>query len=336
MKKPRKFIYHISIFILAQIAWLMLLGIWIYWYVSNYIIFEKVGDKISPQITTTGTNALPFVGGIILLVGISFGMSLTFRHLNIQLKLHNMYDNFIANVTHELKSPLSSIQLYLETLITRNVPQQKQTEFYELMIKDTNRLKFLINSILEISALEQKKGRYDYHVLNAGTEIERIIKGSVEQFRLNESLVHIENNANCSCAIDRDALKMVFNNLVDNSIKYSVETTKINIKMKHTSKRFIVEFSDNGIGIPEDALKKVFTKFYRIYDKDVPNVKGTGLGLFWVKEIIKNHGGTILAHSEGKNKGTTFRIELPVYQASKIRYINRLLKTTRAHQEKRN
>jgi two-component system, OmpR family, phosphate regulon sensor histidine kinase PhoR len=336
MKKPRKTLYHISIFILAQIAWLMLLGIWIYWYVSNYIIFAKVGDKISPQITTDGTNALPFVGGLILLVGISTGMSLTFRHLNIQLKLHNMYDNFIANVTHELKSPLSSIQLYLETLIKRNVPLQKQLEFYELMIKDTNRLKFLINSILEISALEQKKGRYDYYVLDAGKEIEKIIKSSIVQFRLNESVLNIENDTDCTCAIDRDALKIVFDNLVDNSVKYSVEATKINIKMKRSSKRFIIEFSDNGIGIPEDAQKKIFTKFYRIYDKDVPNVKGTGLGLFWVKEIIKNHGGIISAHSEGKNKGTTFHIELPVYQASKIRYINRLLKTTREHQEKRN
>ncbi len=336
MKKPRKLIYHISIFILAQVAWLMLLGIWIYWYVSNYIIFKNVGDKLSPQITTDGTNALPFVGGIILLVGISVGMSLTFRHLNIQLKLHNMYDNFIANVTHELKSPLSSIQLYLETLITRNVPQQKQMEFYELMIKDTNRLKFLINSILEISALEQKKGRYDYHVLEAGKEVEKIIKSSVEQFRLNSSALTVENIAECTCAIDLDALKIVFNNLVDNSIKYSVEPAKINIKMKCSSNRFIVEFSDNGIGIPEDALKKVFIKFYRIYDKDIPNVKGTGLGLFWVKEIIKNHGGTIVAHSEGKNKGTTFRIELPIYQISKIRYINRLLKTTREQGEQGN
>lgn len=336
MKKPRKLLYHISIFILAQVAWLMLLGIWIYWYVSNYIIFEKVGDQLSPQFTTDGTNALPFVGGLILLVGISFGMSLTFRHLSIQLKLHNMYDNFIANVTHELKSPLSSIQLYLETLITRNVPQQKQMEFYELMIKDTNRLKFLINSILEISALEQKKSRSDYHVMEAGREIEKIIKSSVEQFRLNQSVLNIESIADCNCAIDRDALKIVFDNLVDNSIKYSVESTKINIKMKCSSNRFIVEFSDNGIGIPEDALKKVFTKFYRIYDKDIPNVKGTGLGLFWVREIIKNHGGTISAQSEGKNKGTTFRIELPIYQTSKIRYINRLLKMTREHEEQGN
>ena len=332
MKKSHTLLYYILIFILAQVAWLMLLGIWIYWYVSNYIIFEKVGDQLSPQIVTNGVNVLPFVGGLILLVGISLGMSLTFRHLNIQLKLHNMYDNFIANVTHELKSPLSSIQLYLETLSKRNISEQKQKEFYELMIRDTNRLGFLINSILEISALEQKKGRYDYRVLQAEKETEEIIRSSIEQFRLNENVLTIENNANCSCAIDSDAFKIVFNNLVDNSIKYSVESTRINVKMNCTSKRFIIEFSDNGIGIPNDDLKKVFTKFFRIYNKDIPSVKGTGLGLFWVKEIIKNHGGTISAQSAGTNKGTTFRIELPIYQVSRIRYINRLLRTSRRNE----
>ena len=333
MKKTHSLLYHILIFILAQVAWLMLLGIWIYWYVSNYIIYEKVGNQLSLQIDTDGGNVLPFVGGLILLVGISLGMSLTFRHLNIQIKLHNMYDNFIANVTHELKSPLSSIQLYLETLNKRIISEQKQKEFYKLMIRDTDRLGFLINSILEISALEQKKGRYDYQVLRADKEIEKIIRSSIEQFRLNRDALNIESNASCSCAIDSEAFQIVFNNLVDNSIKYSVESTRINVKMLCTSKRFIIEFSDNGIGIPNDDLKKVFTKFYRIYNKNIPNVKGTGLGLFWVREIIRNHGGTISALSAGKNHGTTFRIELPIYLASKIRYINKLLKSSRKYGE---
>jgi signal transduction histidine kinase len=288
-----------------------------------------VGDQLSPQIVYEGVNILAFVGGIILLVSISLGMSMTFRHLNIQLKLTNLYDNFIANITHELKSPLSSIQLYLETLLTRDVPVAKQKEFYEMMIKDAGRLKNLINSILEISALEQKKVTHNYHVYKMDELINGIIKESKEQFNLSDNTLTVEGYADCKCVVDRAALKIVLNNLMDNAIKYSTKKPSIKIRMTSDQKSFIIEFEDEGIGIPIKEQKKVFSKFHRIYDKDIPNVKGTGLGLYWVKEIIKNFGGRISLLSKGKYKGTTFRIELPIYESSKKRYINKLLKLTK-------
>lgn len=336
MKKPHSILYHILIFVLAQIAWLLLLSIWIYWYVSNYIIFEKVGDQLSPQIVYDGVNIFPFIGGIILLLGISFGMSLIFRHLNVQLKLHKLYDNFIANITHELKSPLSSIQLYLETLNSRNVPPEKQKEFYELMLKDASRLKKLINSILEISVLDQKRISHNFHVYNSGQEIIRMVKESADEFKLPESSIKIEGNAECLFVIDKNAIKIVINNLIDNAIKYSINTPKINLKIKCGIKKIIIEFKDSGIGIPLEEQKKVFNKFHRIYNHEIPNVKGTGLGLYWAREIIKSHGGSISVSSEGKNKGTTFKIELPIYKLSKIRYINKLLQSTKEYEISRN
>lgn len=326
MRKKHSFFYHISIFVLTQLAWLLLLGIWIYWYVTNYILFKNVGEKISPQILYDGTNIFPFVGGIVLLVAISFSISLIFRQLNVQLKLNNLYDNFIANITHELKSPLSSIQLYLETLKARDVPAQKRIEFIELMTKDANRLQNLINSILEISMLEQKKISHNYHVYDADDLFEKLINESTEQFNLAPGVIKIEGRAGCNCAVDKNALKIVFDNLIDNSIKYSTGNIKILIRISSRLKTFIVEFTDNGIGIPSLELKKIFSKFYRINDKNIPSVKGTGLGLYWVREILKNHGGKITAVSEGEKMGTTFKIELPIYQVSKKRFFNRLLK----------
>ena len=329
MRKRQSFIYHIFVFVLAQIAWLLLLGIWIYWYVSNYIIFEQVGDQLSPQIVYEDLNVLVFVGGIILLVSISFGMSMTFRHLNIQLKLTNLYDNFIANITHELKSPLSSIQLYLETLLTRDVPVVKRREFYEVMIKDAGRLKNLIDSILEISALEQKKVAHEYHVYKMDDLIYGVVEESKDQFQLSGSEISIEGQTGCVCVVDKSALKIVIDNLVDNAIKYSTEKPVIEIRMSSNQKYFILEFEDNGIGVSLKEQKRVFSKFHRIYNSDIPNVKGTGLGLYWVKGIIKNFGGKIYLSSEGKQKGSTFRIELPIYESSKKRYINKLLKLTK-------
>lgn len=292
----------------------------------NYIVFEKVGDQISPQLTYDITNVVPFVIGLVLLSGLSFTTSLIFRHLSVQLRLAKLYDNFISNVTHELKSPLSSIQLYLETLNERNVPPDKQEEFIDLMTTDVNRLNNLINSILEISALEQKKLAHNYQVQDAELTIKNLLMDSAGQFRLPNDAINISGSAPCEIVTDAKAMKIVLDNLIDNAIKYSVDSVKIDVKISCNLKKFIIEFSDRGIGIPPGELKKVFNKFHRIQHSKVPNVKGTGLGLYLTKEIIRNHGGKVSVLSEGENKGTKFTIELPVYQASKKHFINKLLK----------
>ena len=278
---------------MTQLAWLALLGLWIYWYVTNYIIFEKVGDQLAPQVVYDERNVVLFVGGLVLLVGISFTTSLIFRHLNVQLKLTKLYDNFIANVTHELKSPLSSIQLYLETLLSRNVSEEKRKEFITHMMKDASRLNDLINSILEISAMEQKKVAYDYQIYPAEDVIRTLVNESMEQLKLTPESVIIKGRAPCECVVDKNAFKIVIDNLFDNAVKYSESQIQIIVTMKCFFKKFVVEVKDNGIGIAPSDQKYVFHKFQRIYDKNIPNVKGSGLGLYWVKEIIRFHGGKI-------------------------------------------
>ena len=315
MRRRHSFAYNLVIFILAQLVWLAVLLLWIYWYVKNNIIFEQVGETISPQIVYDAPSVFPFVGGIVLLTGLSVSLVLIFRHLNIQIKLNALYDNFIANVTHELKSPLSSIQLYLETLNSRDVPEEKKKEFYGLMMRDAERLKNLVNSILEIASMDKKKSYRDFEVYKADETIKKIILESAEQFQLKEDSIKFSGDAGCDILLDRSSMKTVFDNLVDNSIKYSINPLKITVRFKRNAKKAEIEFSDNGIGIPNDQIKKIFQKFHRIYDKDIPNVKGTGLGLYVVREIIKNHKGKIAAISEGKGKGSIFKIELPIYVA---------------------
>jgi signal transduction histidine kinase len=331
-KKNHRF-YNIFVFVTAQLAWLMVLLLWIYWYVSNYIIFEKVGDQLSPQITIDSPNVMVFVGGIILLVGVSFLMSLIFRHLSVQLKITSLYDNFIANVTHELKSPLSSIQLYLETLYSRDVPLNKQKEFLKLMMKDANRLNNLINTILEVSKLEQKKLAHDYHIYKGEQLVKELLSESAEQFKISEDKINVTGNLNCLCVADKDALKIVFDNLIDNSIKYTTDDLKIDVNLRCGHKTMLIELSDNGIGINNKDQKKIFNKFHRINNKRVPNVKGTGLGLYWVKEILRHHGGKISVHSRGTGYGTTFKIELPIHNESKQRFTKSLLKSTKKIKE---
>jgi len=327
MRGKHSLFYHILIFVIAQLVWLSLLGIWIYWYVSNYIVFEKVGDQVSPQLIYDVQNALPFILGLILLIGLSLITSLIFRHLNVQLRLTELYDNFIGNVTHELKSPLSSIQLYLETLKQRDVPLEKRREFIDMMMKDADRLQDLINSILEISVQEKKKLFQDYRVYQADTIVKELIDESCEKFRVAKENYRVTSDASCEIVAGKDALKVVFDNLVDNAVKYSTMQAKIVVSIICNSKRVTINFTDLGIGIAAKEQKKIFNKFYRIYNKEIPNVKGTGLGLYRVREIIKAHDGKITVLSEGEAKGTTFKIELPAYSALSKRQLKKFLKT---------
>jgi two-component system phosphate regulon sensor histidine kinase PhoR len=332
MRRTRSFFYHILIFVLAQLAWLSLLGMWIYWYVTNYIIFSKVEDKLSAKFVSEGRNVFVLVGGLVLLVMVSVAMSLLFHRLNMQFNLTRLYDNFIANVTHELKSPLASIQLYLETLHLHELPRSKQQEFIAMMLRDSNRLNNLINAILEIPAIEQKKIAHNYRVFQIEPLIHELIHEAVEQFNLPENAIQVKGNAPCECVVDRNALKIVLDNLIDNAIKYSTEPVRIALTLNATPKEFILEFSDQGIGISIKNQQKVFEKFFRIHHQNSPSVKGTGLGLYWAREIIRYHGGKITVASRGRNKGTTFDIALPIYQTSKKRYIQNLLKITQKRQ----
>ena len=333
MKKTNSIIFHVIVFTLAQLAWFSLLGLWIYWYVSNYFLFTEIGERVSSQLISEGTHITALVSGIILLVAISVGMSLIFIYLNRQTNITRMYDNFIANVTHELKSPLSSIQLHLETMSQRNIPRETQVKFLGLMLKDAGRLNDLITSILNISGMDQKKTVYYYHICDADSSIRHMIAEAAAEFKLDQNTIHVEGRLTGQWVIDQRALHIVINNLIDNAVKYSEGPAELAVTLSMTTRKFLIDFRDRGIGIAHKDQKKIFKKFQRIYSGHIPNVKGTGLGLFLVREIIRSHGGAITVSSPGLNGGTTFRIELPVYQASKKRYINHLLRLTRRRQE---
>ncbi len=321
--KRRLHLNPILIFVLAQFAWFALLGLWIYWYVSNYLIFTEGEENIAPRFVFNVTNIPILVGGIVLLAAIAIGLVILFSKLTQQMKVTKMYDNFIANVTHELKSPLASIQLYLETLSLRDVPEETRRTFIGLMIEDSNRLDSLINTILEISALEEKSKVFTQDTFQAESLLHSIVEEAVRQFNLPKDAVEIRGSAPCTCRANSRALRIVFNNMVDNAIKYSTGPVRLTVHMACTAKNFVIEVKDQGIGIPKDKQKEVFKKFRRLYTPDSPNVKGTGLGLYFAREIIRLHRGRIQVISEGENQGTTFRIELPVYCSKKKERLSR-------------
>lgn len=283
---------------------------------------------VSFSVNPTSSSLFILVGGCILYVVVSVAMTLIFKNFNSQLRLINMYDTFIANITHELKSPLASIHLHLETLALRDMTQQQRRQFLDLMLTDATRLDSLINAILKISAIEQKKDVFEVQVHRADHVIKSVLQESKKHFRLPPHALTISGEADVDCVIDRNALIIVFDNLIDNAIKYTTEPVRINVTLAVTSKTIHVEFKDHGIGIPPREQNRVFNKFHRIADRNSPSVKGSGLGLYWVKEIIRYHAGSISVFSKGEHQGATFTIELPIYQISKTRYLNNLIKWT--------
>ena len=183
------------------------------------------------------------------------------------------------------------------------------------MIEDSNRLNSLINTILEISGLEEKSKVFTQDIFQAESLLYSLVEEAVRQYNLPKDAVEIRGKAPCACRANSRALRIVFNNLVDNAIKYSAGPVRLTVNMECTAKDFVIEVKDEGIGIPKDKQKEVFKKFRRLYTPGSPNVKGTGLGLYFAREIIRHHRGRVQVMSSGENQGTTFRIELPIYRS---------------------
>jgi len=328
-KKLQNIIRPIIVLIVVQLTWLSLAALWIYFYISNHIIITEVGNGVSPTLMPGSYHVLVLIFGCVLLVLLQGGFYFIYIYMNRQINANRVQDQFIANITHELKSPLASIQLYLETLESRHVPDNKLHEFIQLMIKDTSRLQGMIDRILGTITIDQKRLAFDFKVYNMRTIIPLILKEVSAKYTDDVvKNISLENPPSCRCVLDKNAFKIIFINLIDNAIKYIRNKFSLNIKCHCLEKYFRIEFIDQGVGIPAKERKRVFRKFYRVYNHDIPNVRGTGLGLYITNEIIKFHRGKIKAISSANNLGTTIRIDLPIYKKAKKRHTNRLLRHT--------
>jgi signal transduction histidine kinase len=197
------------------------------------------------------------------------------------------------------------------------------------MIKDTNRLQGMIDRTLETIRIDQKQLAFDFKLYNMRTIIPRILKDVLSRYPVEITQnIFLDGPDSCRCVIDKNAFKIIFMNLIDNAIRYSGNKFSLHINCYCLEKYFRIEFSDQGIGIPLNELKKVFRKFYRVYRPDAPHVRGTGLGLFITKEILRFHGAKIRAIGHDRATGTIVQIEIPIYKKAKRKHTYRLLKHT--------
>jgi signal transduction histidine kinase len=241
------------------------------------------------------------------------GIFLTLRAITREIRLTQAKSAFVANVSHELKTPLSLIRLFAETLeLGRIKSPEKAQEYYRIINNESRRLTQLINNILDFSKIEAGRREYQFAQTNLAEVIEEVIKSYEYQiigagFELKTEIQH-----NLPAVwVDCDAMAQALLNLLNNAVKYSPEIKRIEIKAYALSDKVIIEVADSGIGIPRSEQKKIFEKFYRVSNGLVHDTKGSGLGLSIVKHIIEAHSGQISVDSV-TGKGSRFIVAIPV------------------------
>lgn len=256
---------------------------------------------------------------VMLVIGIVFfaliitGLILNMIFLLREIRRNEQQDAFLNAVTHELKTPIASIKLYLETLKARNVTEEKRRQFYDLMLADSNRLLHTVEQVLQASRTREKDRSLTISQFEIGKLLRETIDIIQNRYNLEKTAVsYSETDGGAKVSGDYDELQTVFLNLLDNAVKYSGDEIKIAVKLK-TNRQDKVEIfiRDSGIGIPPEDLKRIFKRFYRVQNSSTQEKKGTGLGLYIVQSIIKKYGGHIIAKSKGENRGTSFMVQLP-------------------------
>jgi len=253
--------------------------------------------------------------GVIFFGAIITGLVLNTIFLVREIRRNEQHDSFINAVTHELKTPIASIRLYLETLQRREVDEARRREFYQLMLVDTERLMGTVEQVLKAGAVAQKKASkqrtpVDFHsVVRECVELARARHHLLpEQLAYQESLAQ---SAGADVLGDPDELHTAVTNLLDNAVKYSPNGVQIAVELAAPDQLVVLRVRDRGVGIPKNELKRIFKRFYRVRQRGRSRVRGTGLVLFIVRSIARNHGGRVFAQSEGAGKGTTVTLELP-------------------------
>ena len=254
--------------------------------------------------------------GIIFFLAIIAGMILNTIFLVREIRRNEQHDSFINAVTHELKTPITSIRLYLETMQRRDVGEAQRQQFISLMLSDTDRLLRTVEQVLTAGESGYKRGKAHHVELDFEAVVRECLELARTRHHLDRGAIEFESAVGAnSVTLNADpvGLRTAVSNLLDNAIKYSRDKVEISVRLEtaEEGKLVILRVADHGVGIPAPELKRIFKRFYRVPGRNSFKVKGTGLGLFIVRAFAKAHGGKAYAASEGEGRGATITLELP-------------------------
>ena len=278
------------------------------------LVTLAVGLNVGWIILNWREGVLLFLG-VILFALLIAGLIVNTSFLVHEIRRNEQHDSFINAVPHELKTPIASIRLYLQTLQRRDVDEAQRREFYRLMVDDTDRLLGTVEQVLKAGQATHKK-RNHRAPLNFGDLVQECVDVARTSHHLQPEALRYEqevnNGAGTSVVGDGEELRTAVSNVIDNAIKYSGPAVDIAVRLETPDDKHVtLSVQDNGVGISAQELKRIFKRFYRVPNRTLSHVKGTGLGLFIVRTIARKHGGRVFAKSEGEGRGTTVVLELP-------------------------
>jgi two-component system, OmpR family, phosphate regulon sensor histidine kinase PhoR len=315
MDRSRWFFHPILVFILSLLALGTSLILYIYWYIevsSGLKALIKKFDLDARQILTAQTWVVILVLSILVAV-ILLGMFIIFVYSHKMVQLYRMQRNFINNFTHELKTPVASLHLYLETFRKYPLERGEQLKYIDFMLADTQRLSENVTRILDLARIESRSYPGEFTWLDPVEFIRRFLGNNQDWFAGCRIEVHTPLQERLFCRINPPLFEILLMNLMTNAIKYNTTGQPvIDIHVCPHKSRLQVRFEDNGIGFDRRERKKIFKKFYQIGRSEDMTAKGSGIGLYMVQNIAKTHNGSIAAFSQGPGQGAVFTLSLPL------------------------
>ena len=318
---PSKWLYPIVILVFSIIALVASLILYIYWYLEVSEGLKSVVKKFSlnpQQFLEPQTWVVILV--LSILVGVIFiCISIIFVFSQKNLVLYRMQHNFINNFTHELKTPVTSLKLYLETFLKHELSREDQLKYISFMIQDAGRLADNINQILNLAKIEGKSYARDFNILDLVQTVEEFFKTNNHLFQECEINIHNPTKGMYFYNLNVSLFEMLLMNLLTNALKYNEsDHPQVNILFQPKEKEIHIQFEDNGIGIEQREIKKIFKKFYQVGSPNNRTAKGSGIGLYMAEQIARLHKGKLKASSQGKGCGTNFTLILPYRPAPSI------------------
>lgn len=313
--KQVKWLFHpILVFIYSISALVASLFLYIYWYIEVSTGLRSAIQRLNleqDQVFAADTWVVILV--LCVLIGIILmGIFIIFVFSQKTTQLYRMQNNFINNFTHELKTPVTSLQLYLQTFLKHRLSRADQLKYIHYMLTDVNRLTENISRMLDLAKLEGRSYMGEFVVCDLAQTVNRFLDENAHLFSQCRITVHNLAAEPRYQRINRHLFEMLLMNMLTNAIKYNTsDTPQIDIFIESRRRGTHIRFTDNGIGFDRKEMKKIFGKFYQIGRSDNMTAKGSGLGLYLVKNIARLHKGKVRAESPGRGKGSTFTVMLP-------------------------
>ena len=313
--KQVKWLFHpILMFVFSVTALVVSLFLFIYWYIEVSTGLKSAIERFNieqDQVLAADTWVVILV--LCILIGIILiGIFIIFVFSQKTMQLYRMQNNFISNFTHELKTPVTSLQLYLQTFSKHELERKDQLKYIQYMLTDVNRLTENINRILDLAKLESGSNMGEMVVCDLTKFMDRFLIDNAHLFKNCKISVHKPKAKPVYHSINQHLFEILLLNLITNAAKYnSNEIPRVDIWIDPRIRKSYIRIKDNGIGFDPKEMKKIFKKFYQIGRSENMTAKGSGLGLHLVQQIARLHKGKVSAESPGRDKGSTFTLILP-------------------------